>query len=152
MKKKVQKKILYLDMDGVLADFDKGVGRKKRIKDPPEMFVKGFFRKLPLMPGAKNAVKSLLLHKRLDIYILTKPTTKNLHCATEKFQWIEEHFPELLRKMFVACDKGHFNGHYLIDDDKKAWAKKFKGKFLHMDKDNSEESWAELLKYLEKYK
>lgn len=148
----MKKKILYLDMDGVLADFDKGVGRHNFKKDPPEMFVKGFFRKLELMPGAKNAVNTLLKYKKLDIYILTKPTTKNLNCATEKFQWIEEHFPQLLKKIFIACDKGHFRGNFLIDDDAEAWEDKFKGTFLHFDKYNSEECWAKMLKRLGRYK
>lgn len=138
-------------MDGVLADFRKGVGRPNFSPDPPEMFEKGFFRTLPLMPNAKEAVKQLLKCSYLDVYIATKPTTGNLWCATEKYQWIEEHFPELLKKMFVICDKGQLNGDYLIDDDKTQWGDKFKGTFLHFNEFDPESSWNEILKYLSKY-
>jgi len=145
-------KIVYLDMDGVLADFRKGVGRPNFEKDPPEMFEKGFFRRLPLVPQAKEAVQELLTHSYIDLYIATKPTTGNLWCATEKFQWVEEHLPQLLKKMLVVCDKGHLNGDYLIDDDKAQWGEKFPGTFLHFNEFDPENSWKEILTYLSRYR
>lgn len=145
-------KIVYIDMDGVLADFEKGIGRPGHEWDAPEMFVPGFFRRLEVLPGAKEAVGKLLTFSQLDVYIATKPTTKALGCATEKFQWIEEHFPDLLRKMFITCDKGHLNGDYLIDDDISAWGQKFKGTFVHFDQFNSEEAWKKIVEYMERYK
>lgn len=145
-------KILYLDMDGVLADFRAGVGRPNAEWNPPEMYVKGFFRDLPLMAGAKDAVAELLKHNYLDVYIASKPTHDNLWCATEKYQWLEEHFPMLLKKTFLACDKGHLNGDYLIDDDLKQWGPKFKGTLLHFDEYKPVESWNRILPYLAKYR
>ena len=139
-------------MDGVLADFKAGVGRPDHEWDPPEMFVQGFFRNLPLMAGAKEGVEALLKHSYIDLYIATKPTTKNLFCATEKFQWIEEHFPELLKKMHVTCDKGQLRGDYLIDDDKDQWGEKFPGSFIHFKERDPLVAWKEILEYMSKYK
>jgi hypothetical protein len=44
-------------MDGPLADFERAManlrgGQYIKEEDPPEMFVKGFFRSLPVTPGA----------------------------------------------------------------------------------------------------
>lgn len=138
-------------MDGVLADFDKAIGnfgdKWKYIENPPEMFIRGFFRSLEIVPGAKEAVRQLLCMPSLDVYVLTKPTTKNLWCATEKYQWINEHFPELLRKMFLACDKSFLKGDYLIDDDDK-WEEGFEGTFLHFNRRKAEYNWCEMVKLL----
>jgi len=137
---------VYLDMDGVLADFDAGVGRTYEYKsDPPEMLAKGFFRNLPVMPGAKEAVAVLQENPMVDLYIATKPTTKNLHCATEKYEWVAEHFPSLLKKIFMVCDKGHLNGDFLIDDDFKEWGDRFQGNFIYFERNAPLSSWDDAL-------
>jgi 5'(3')-deoxyribonucleotidase len=124
-------KIVYLDMDGPLADFDKAIGEERNENgDPPEMFKKGFFRNLEVTPYAKMGVSLLLDCEDIDLYIASKPSTKNLYSATEKYEWIDEHFPELLKKVFLTCDKGKLIGDYLIDDDADRWKRKFKGEFI----------------------
>lgn len=149
----MKKHVVYIDMDGVLADFWGGVGRPKARPDetsPPEMFNPGFFLNLPVNPGAREAVTELLKRDYLDLYIATLHSYKNPYSASEKIQWISIHFPELINKMFLTCDKGHLNGDYLIDDDRAKWGHKFKGTFIHMQEHNPEESWkyaVERLKY-----
>lgn len=145
-------KTVYIDMDGVLANFTKGIGRDFTGRNPPEMFKKGFFLNLEPMPFAKDAVKELLSYKGLDVYIATKPTTRNLYCATEKYKWIKKHFPDLLLKMFLTCDKGHLNGDFLIDDEPQTWGDKFKGEFLVFNEHDPEKSWDAIIKYLSMYK
>jgi 5'(3')-deoxyribonucleotidase len=144
------KTVVYLDMDGPLAHFRAGVGPHYTLgSDPPEMFQKGFFRDLPVTPGAKEAVAVLLRNPHLDLYIASKPTTKNLYSTIEKYQWVEEHFPELFKKIFLTCDKGHLNGDFLVDDDHKAWADKFKGIFLKFHEDEPLRSWEHIVKFLD---
>lgn len=149
------KKIVYVDMDGVLADFWGGVGDSSpRIpnSDPPAMFEKGFFFNLEPTPGSKEAIATLLQFKGLSVYIASKPSTKNLWSTIEKYQWLQVHFPDLFQKVFLTCDKGHLNGDYLIDDDVHRWKPKFKGKFLHFNELKPEESWKWIVEYLSQYK
>jgi len=110
------KKIVFIDMDGVIADFDGALALP--VRDPPEMFIKGFFRNLKVMPGAINAVNQLLTMEHLKLYIGSKPSTDNLHSSMEKYEWIAEHFPPLLKRIVLVCDKSLLRGDYLIDDDK----------------------------------
>lgn len=133
--------VVFLDMDGVLADFDAGVGKHcAQDEDPPQMFEPGFYRNLPVIVGAKEAVQNLLQIPLIDLQIATKPTTKNLHCATEKYQWVEEHFPQLLRKMTLTHDKSLLLGDVLVDDDSK-WELGFLGEFYLFDGTKPKDSW-----------
>ena len=138
--------IVYLDMDGPLANFDKAIeGAKLNAEgDPVCMFEKGFFRNLEVTPGAKHAV-DIISGMDCELYIASKPSTKNLWSATEKYQWIEEHFPTLLRRIFLTCDKGFLKGDLLIDDDAKRWRKGFQGTFVEFDVRKPIESWADAL-------
>lgn len=142
-----EKYIVFLDMDGVLADFDGAISSGVEW-DPPEMFEPGFFRNLKVMPGAKEAVAQLLAQDDLEVYIGSKPTSKNRLSATEKMDWINEHFPELVRNMVLVCDKKLLRGDILIDDDKERWGHVFEGRFIHFDRKNPEKAWAEITKDL----
>lgn len=144
------KRVVFLDMDGVLADFDNEIApeNKQLPEDPPEMFVPGFFRRLKVMPGAKESVKILTDCPDLDVYVGSKPTTKMTSSATEKYDWVEEHFPQLLRKIVLVCNKALLRGDVLVDDDAKKWGNVFVGQFIHFDHDRPEESWARVLNQL----
>lgn len=119
-------------MDGVLADFHAVAGEVEIHETPTEMLKEGFYRNLPVMEGAKEAVEELM--KLGDVYIASKPTTKNFSCATEKYEWINEHFPQLIKKVFLTCDKTLLKGDFLIDDDIR-W-NEFDGNFLWFDRKN----------------
>lgn len=141
------KKVVFIDMDGVLADFE-GALADRNVNDPPEMYVPGFYTKLAVMPGAHYAVHALLTMKHLDVHIGTKMSTGNLLCASEKMQWIAVNFPKLLKKTHVVCDKSILRGDVLIDDDKEQWEHKFKGQFIHFDKHNPAECWKAVVEML----
>lgn len=127
-------------MDGVLADFDSQVvGTHPQGSKPTEMFTPGFFRNLPVMEGAKEAVEELESINELKIYIATKITTHNLLAATEKLQWVEEHFPSLIKKVFIACDKTLLKGDFLIDDFPR-W-KDFDGEHILFNHQTPVKSW-----------
>lgn len=141
------KKTVFIDMDGVLADFD-GAIHTHVGEDPPEMFVPGFFRNLAVMPGAKEAIEALLANKNLDVYIGSKITSKVPTCATEKMEWVAMHFPKLLKRMCLVCDKMLLRGDVLVDDDFPRWAHKFDGQFIHFDTHNSKKCWEAVVKEL----
>lgn len=137
---------VYIDMDGVLADFD-GACTEPLDKngDHPEMFREGFFRNLEVMDGAEWAIEELLRMKHLDVMVATKPTTKTDYCASEKIAWLREHFPELVRKINIVTNKLNLKGHYLIDDDLR-W-KDFDGYFIHFDKESSHAQWMAIVQF-----
>lgn len=135
-------------MDGVLADFDGAITSTVEL-DPPEMFVPGFFRGLKVHEGAKDAVAKILADGRYEVFIGSKTTWKNTLCATEKMDWIAEHFPALKKKMMLVCNKKLLRGDILIDDDLERWAKVFVGQFIHFDKFNPKQSWSDTLKLLD---
>jgi inhibitor of KinA sporulation pathway (predicted exonuclease)/5'(3')-deoxyribonucleotidase len=139
------KKVVYIDMDGVIANFDGAVSSGVS-HNPPEMFEPGFFRSLNVMPGAKEGVAALLANPNLKVYIGTKHTTKTDYSPSEKVGWIREHFPSLVKRMFIVTDKLLLRGDYLIDDDKK-W-EKFPGEFVHFDRTKPEEEWKRIVEYL----
>ena len=138
-------------MDGVLANFWKACPSGYFDEDnecPVEMMRGGFFRNLEVMDGAREAVTKMLADERYDIWIGSKPSTRNLYCATEKFLWLDEYFPELVRKVNLVCHKGLLNGHFLVDDDKE-WDGKFPGQFIWFDESQPKASWAGVLDTLE---
>jgi 5'(3')-deoxyribonucleotidase len=142
-------KTVFVDMDGVLADFEKQMNKLRGgpwdpAPDPPEMFEPGFFRSLPVVPGADWAME---LFREADeknlirVYIASKPV-RNGHCAGEKILWVEEHFPWLWRRMLLVCDKRLLRGDFLIDDDHEdRWHKTFEGTFIKFDKADPYGSW-----------
>lgn len=140
------KKIVFVDMDGVLADFDGAIPPGSPY-DPPEMFELGFFRNLKVMDGAKEGVAALLANPNLEVYIGSKMTSKVTNCASEKMEWIKEHFPELLRNMVLCCDKKLLRGSFLIDDDVARWGHAFKGGFIHFDRTKPKQEWQRIANF-----
>lgn len=157
------KHYIYVDQDGPLADFDSAVNNNVRgiwQDDPPEMFEKGFFRNLPVTRGAKDSIAELLSMQNVELYVLSKPTVKRpsdvgeFFCPSEKYEWLHEHFPELVSRTFLACDKGHIKApsdatrFTLIDDYKEKWEPLFQGEFLHFDVRNDEMSWKSIMELI----
>ena len=134
------KLIVFVDMDGVLADFDGAITSGVE-NDPPEMFKPGFFRNLKVMDGAIDGVAQLLANPKLEVYVGSKMTSKVTTCATEKMEWIREYFPGLLRHMVLCCDKKLLRGNFLVDDDIDRWGHSFKGAFIHFDRTKPKQEW-----------
>lgn len=75
----------------------------------------GFYRHLPVVAGAQNAIETLLDHG-FHVAVCTTPSLKNPTCASDKLAWIEEHFPKLKKHFAVAYDKTLVRGAVLVDD------------------------------------
>jgi hypothetical protein len=121
------KRQLYLDCDGVLADFDEGVRRLLGM-DPQaymDRFGKGrfwqklatakdFYGTLPEMPDARELFDAVA---HLDPVILTGlPIGK--WAAPQKLRWAEAHFPGTKMITVMAVDKRNHctEGDVLVDD------------------------------------
>ena len=118
---------LYLDCDGVLADFDSGaeaiLGTKPRAYQARHtigrMWAKlatapDFYGTLPLMPGAMELFEAV---EHLDPIILTGLPRGNW-AADQKVRWAADHFPGTRIITCMAVDKRNHcrTGDVLVDD------------------------------------
>lgn len=128
---------IAVDMDGVIADIltpwvdvlrkkegetlsvhditDWDIGRFCRCGEKALDYLNyDLFRRLPVIPGAKEVLKRL--QEYYDIYIVTSATQKS-EIITAKYEWLDEHFPfiEPDYRMFVG-KKDPIYTDYLIDD------------------------------------
>ena len=129
-----KQKVIYCDMDDVLADFYKaaahpidGKVREERMFDP------FFFLRLDPIPGAKAGIFELC-KMGFDVWVLSQPLALLPESYMEKAQWIQLHFPQLINKIILTQHKGLHLGDFLIDDNAKKWKEKFEqngGEFVH---------------------
>lgn len=73
-----------------------------------------FFRSIPLVPGAVEAVTAL--SERYEIYVASAAMEHPVSFDA-KFAWLDEHFPMIRPTHRVFCgDKSILGAEYLIDD------------------------------------
>ena len=161
--KVLKKKIVYIDMDGVLVDFGKAIEdwftNHPHLKGRYETFpdhIQGLFRIAPPMKGAIEAVKKLHDSGKYDLFIATSAPWGNPQSNTDKRFWIEDYFGDIFHKrMFITHRKDLLMGDYLIDDRLKNGAGDFQGKLLRFgydwendNKPNDYPDWDSILDYL----
>lgn len=143
------KKILYIDMDGVLVDLDREFKihfhKKPHLlemyKDNPD-HIPGIYRFPIPMNGAIDAVSLLHDSGKYDMFIASAVSWGNPEGATDKRYWIEKYFGDLFYKRLILTHrKDLLIGDYLIDDRLKNGAGDFKGEFLHFGWDYENEKW-----------
>jgi len=145
----MEKKILYIDMDGVLADFEQGMNNwydrypnlKERWETHPD-HIHGIFRELPPIEGAVESVWTLADSGKYDMYIATTVPWGNPNGATDKRYWIEKHFGNLFHKrLFTTHRKDLLIGDILIDDRDKNGAGDFKGQHIKFGWSYENKEW-----------
>lgn len=139
-----QKKILYVDMDGVVADFDKSIDehieRLELAYETPDERSKivdqicedhpDFFNDLEPIKGAVEAVTKLF--DLYDVYFLSSPMWWVPNSFIGKRIWIEKHFGEIATKRLILTHHKNLNiGDYLVDDRLKNGVVDFKGVHIH---------------------
>ena len=112
-------KIIYIDMDGVLCDYESAYKRDKKAypKTAYPQSRPGFYTGLKPIQGALEAMDTVLGMARLDPYILTAPSLYNPLSYTEKRLWVEEHLGfEWVKRLIICPNKSLLKGDVLIDD------------------------------------
>ncbi len=142
---------IYIDMDGVLADFEKAA--ELHGLDPKEFkMLPGAYRHLEWMPGAEKALDYLLANGA-NVWIATKIPHENPLSATEKLQWWQDRRPDMLKRVIITPDKGTLgNEHDMLVDDRphKAHCEHFLGTFIHFGSDKFP-TWDAVIVYLEQH-
>jgi len=121
----MKKKIIYIDMDGVIANFAKAA-KEGGWEHRPDKYVN--YRNLEVMPGAKEAL--MRLNHDFDIFIASTPPWDRPDMWGAKREWIAEHFPWLKRKLILTHRKDLLIGDILIDDSRWRGQPDFQGDWL----------------------
>ena len=95
----MNKKIVYIDMDGVLVDLGSEMNKwfenhphlVEKFKNCPD-HIPGIFRNPPPIEGAIEAVKKLAESGKYELFIATSAPWGNPQSLTDKRYWIENHF------------------------------------------------------------
>ena len=101
-------KIIYVDLDGVVADFEKGrsehplggvtpyIGRPDKLP--------GIYENLVPIPNAIESVNKLLKSPNFIVYFLSTAPWDNPEAWMHKRLWIAKYFDEkLIRKKLILC-------------------------------------------------
>lgn len=140
----MNKKILYIDLDGVVADFDRAieehVERLKLTYETPEEREKivdkicedfpNFFEDLEPINGAVESV--IKLFEIYEVYFLSSAMWWIPNSYTGKRLWIEKHFGNIAIKRLILTHRKDLNiGDYLVDDRLKNGVVDFRGVHIH---------------------
>ncbi|MCR9062923.1 MAG: 5'-3'-deoxyribonucleotidase [Cytophagales bacterium] len=152
----IEKKRIVIDMDDVMADtsqsildlYNSSYGtnyqkekllgttiwdeqiRDKYIKVRHGLYEPGFFRNVPVMPGAIDVVTEL--YEKHDVFIVSA-ATEFPNSLKEKVEWLAQYFPFIHWQKMVFCgDKSIVKGDVMIDDHEKNLFS-FKGQKLLFD-------------------
>ncbi len=144
------RKILYIDMDNVIVDFQSGIGRlsaetvneyKGRLDEVP-----GIFSLMKPIPGALGAYTHLT--ERFDTYILSTAPWENPSAWSDKLLWVKEHLGEAAYKRLILSHHKNLNaGHFLIDDRTKNGVDRFSGEHILFGSSRFPD-WPSVLTYL----
>jgi 5'-nucleotidase len=148
---KMAKKILYLDMDGVLVDIFKACADKygkdsvSKIGDLLDEDPQMFYEAEP-MPGAIEAYNKLI--NVFDVYLLTSAPWKSMGSAEAKQRWVMKYLGASAdKRMIVSHNKNLMIGDYLIDDRTANGAGEFKGELIQFGTEKYP-NWTTVLNYL----
>lgn len=134
---------VLIDLDGVVVDFASFM-QKNGMTSAEVKKLPGAYLSMPAMPGALDAVRSII-GAGYEVWIATKPPTGVPYAYSDKAAWVMNYLPELKRRIIVTHHKGMLGrpGDILIDDrPHKAFCGEFQGTVLQF---SSTFGWPEVL-------
>jgi 5'(3')-deoxyribonucleotidase len=147
----MDKKTLYIDMDGVLVDFQSGIDRlpeeirsrhHEEIDNAP-----GLFGLMKPLPGAIEAYERL--SEKFDTYILSTAPWENPSAWSDKLLWVKKYLGKVAdRRLILSHHKNLLTGHFIIDDRDKRGVTEFQGEHIHFATPKFPD-WKTVVKYLE---
>jgi len=147
--------MLYIDMDGVIADFDKGV----QALEPGMVWDKEnvdrvceanpyIFEELPEIEGAISAIELLKNQWNDSIYFLSTPMSNIPQSYMGKRIWLQNKFGSWADKRLILTHRKDLCiGDYLIDDRLTNGSELFTGRHIHFGTEEFP-NWDAVLKYL----
>jgi len=149
-KHKGMKKIVYVDMDNVLADFPSAFPKlpKSTLDEyrDREDEIPGIFSLMTPVPGAVDAFKELA--KRFNVYVLSTSPWENQGAWSDKLLWVKKYLGDIARKRLILTHHKELHiGDYLIDDRVKNGAADFRGEHIHFKTDRFPD-WESVMEYL----
>ncbi len=126
------KKILYIDMDGCLVDFESALNK---VPDSVKAEYEGRYDEIPglfglmdPMPGAIEAFNTLF--QLYDVYILSTAPWNNPSGWSDKLIWVQKWLPLAQKRLTLSHNKHLCAGFAIIDDRLANGVDKFNG--LHV--------------------
>ena len=140
---------IFIDMDGVIADFEKASNEFQRIHgktNRPDKWVD--YRNLDVIEGAIEAVAKL--NADHEVFIASTPPWTRPEVWGHKREWIGEHFPYLKRKIILTHRKDLLIGDILIDDSRFRGQPDFQGEWYWFNKNWDNKNWKACLEWIYK--
>ncbi len=139
---------IYIDLDGVLADYQKHMDSMlaKGMNKFQIFKMTGIFDKLEPINGAVKTFHFLTKH--FEVYILSTPLWSNPDSWSGKRIWVEKFLgKECKKKLILSHNKGLLKGDYLIDDRTANGVLDFEGEHIHFGTTEFQ-NWELVLKYI----
>lgn len=154
-KRNQTKQVVFVDMDGVLVNFQSGIDQ---ISQKDKEKYKGRLDEVPgifsLMEPNEGAIEGYKwLSKNFDTYILSTAPWENPSAWMDILLWVKKYLPEEAYKRLTLTHNKHLaNGDFLIDDRIANGAGEFPGKHIFFGPDGHKDfgDWKAVVAYLKR--
>ena len=101
------KRIIYCDMDGVVADFNAEPNAVERFRTEKDFFYN-------LKPITENVNGLRVLAQNNEIYILT--ASPNARADKDKIKWLKKYMPFIQKENIIICRNGQRKVDFMVNE------------------------------------